>query len=307
MAGVAFRVVDVSDWESTRPEAVGREAKVWIRPPRTPPDTREHDWLFKPVVVPANGNRQGEDWAEKVVAELGGLLGVPCAQVDVAVRSGRPGSISRNVAPDGWNLVLGSVLLSALDPDYIEGEWRPPGRPGHSPEAILRALEGFGAPPGVEGLDAPTVFLGFLVLDAWVGNQDRHDQNWAVLREDAGRGRTRLAPSFDHASSLGFNLLDSRREALLRNGVDGFVEAARAHRFEHRASARRSDIPSLVDLVRATLYREPAGRVWMERLEAVSMERVADLVAAVPELSDPAATFALEMLRINRERLLDVD
>ncbi|ANY06625.1 hypothetical protein [Pseudonocardia sp. HH130630-07] len=303
---MGFPVVDVSDWESARPEAVGREAKVWIRPPGIPTTTREHDWLFKPVVTPANGNRQGEDWAEKLAAELGSLLGVPCAEIDVAVRGGTAGSVSRNVAPDGWNLVLGSVLLSARDPDYVEGEIRPPGRPGHSPAAILQALRGLDGPPGVGNVGAPAAFVGFLVLDAWTGNQDRHDQNWAVLRESVGPGRLRLAPSFDHASSLGFNLRDSRRDALLRNGLDAFVTAARAHRFEHRVPARRSDIPSLVDVVRATLEAEPAGRIWLERLEAVRIDQIADLVAAVPGLSDPAARFAREMLRLNRERLLDV-
>ncbi|WP_379610543.1 hypothetical protein [Pseudonocardia nematodicida] len=296
----------MSDWEPARPEAVGREAKEWIRPPGTPESTREHDWLFKPVVKPANGNRQGEDWAEKLVSELGALLGVPCAHVEMAARDGRAGSISRNVAPDGWNLLLGSVLLGAVDPDYVEGELRPPGRPGHSPEVILRAAGDWDPPAGVHGVDAETVFVGFLVLDAWVGNQDRHDQNWAVLRETTHPGRLRLAPSFDHASSLGFNLLDSRRTALLRNGVGGFAAAARAHRFEHDPGATRSEIPSLVAVARASLELEPAGRLWLERLEAVSMTQVADLVADIPGLSDPAATFALEMLRINRERLLDV-
>lgn len=303
---MAFPVIDVSGWELARPETIGREEKVWIRPPGTPGGTRENDWLFKPVVVPSNGNRQGEDWAEKIVAELGAVLGIPCAQVETAVRDGRPGSISRNVAPDGWNLVLGSVLLSALDPDYVEGELRPPGRPGHSPKAILEALEGCDPPPGAAGPDGRTAFVGFLLLDAWVGNQDRHDQNWAVLRETAGSGRMRLAPSFDHASSLGFNLLDSRRTALLRNGVNGFATAARAHRFEHPPDAERPEIPSLVDVVRATLALVPGAVVWWERLEAVSAEHVDSLLSAVPGLSEPAATFVREMLRINRERLLDV-
>lgn len=141
-------MIDVTGWEPVNPEPVGREAKVWLRPPGMRPHTGENDWLFKPVIVPSNGHRQGEDWAEKIVAEIAGSIGLPCAQVDLAVRDGSAGSISRNVAPDGWNLVLGSVLLSAHKPDYIEGEQRPAGRPGHSPAAIMRALQGGGPPPG---------------------------------------------------------------------------------------------------------------------------------------------------------------
>lgn len=98
-----FRVVDVSDWAVVQPEPQGRSGKEWLREDGTPldADTRERDWLFKPAVVQDNGERQGGDWAEKVVAELGTLLGVPCAEVKLAIRSGVEGSVSRNVAPDG--------------------------------------------------------------------------------------------------------------------------------------------------------------------------------------------------------------
>ena len=46
---------------------------------------------------------------------------------------------------------------------------------------IMRALTGCQTPPDCGVLTAPEVFAGYLVLDAWVANQDRHDQNWAVL------------------------------------------------------------------------------------------------------------------------------
>ena len=94
-----FAVVEVSAWEVINPEPLGREAKIWLREPGAPPHSRERDWLFKPVVVPSHGHPQGEDWAEKIVCELGGLLGVPCADVEFAERNGVIGSISRNVTP----------------------------------------------------------------------------------------------------------------------------------------------------------------------------------------------------------------
>lgn len=303
---MSFPVVDVSAWEAVSPEPVGREEKVWIRPLGGSSDTAENDWLFKPVVTTANGHRQGEDWAEKIASEVGGLLGVPCAELQLAVRAGTAGSISRNAAPDGWNLVSGSVLLSAGDPGYVEGRLRPPGRPGHSLAAVLGALDGVAAPPGAVTGDARSTFAGFLLLDAWVGNQDRHDQNWAVLRETSAPGRVRLAGSFDHASSLGFQRRDSFRAAALRNGLGSFVAKARAHRFEHDPHALRSVIPSLVDVAGAALRAVPAAGRWWTALDEVRPEQLTQVVAAVPGLSDPTATFILEMLRLNRRRLLDV-
>ncbi|MBP2364647.1 hypothetical protein [Pseudonocardia parietis] len=303
---MAFPVIDVSRWENVSPEPVGREEKVWLRPLEGTVDTAENDWLFKPVVFTSDGHRQGEDWAEKVVSEVAGLLGMPCAAVELAVRDGTPGSLSRNVVPDGWNLVSGSVLLSAIDPTYVEGRLRPPGRAGHSPSVILRALADIAAPSGLAATDARQVFAGYLLLDAWVGNQDRHDQNWAVLREASAPGGMRLAPSFDHASSLGFQRRDSFRVTTLRNGLEGFVAKARAHRFEHDPVAGRAAIPSLVDVARTTLDAVPEAATWWARLAGIRAQQVETVVAGIPGLSEPTAMFVVEMLRLNRRRLLDV-
>ncbi len=50
-----------------RAETLGRDRKVWLRDPTVAADSlsRESDWLFKPVVVPAHGIPQGEDWARE--------------------------------------------------------------------------------------------------------------------------------------------------------------------------------------------------------------------------------------------------
>jgi hypothetical protein len=57
------------------------------------------------------------------------------------------------------------------------------------------------------------VFASYLVLDALIGNTDRHHMNWGVL-DDPGSPRV-LAPTFDHASSLGFLLSDEQRNLRL--------------------------------------------------------------------------------------------
>jgi hypothetical protein len=260
------------------------------------------------VVVPAHGHPQGEDWAEKIVSELGGLLGVPCADVELAERNGVMGSLSRNVTPDGWNLVHGGILLSSLYPEYQEGQLDPPGRPGHSPATVMDALAPCDSPLESGGLSSPAVFAGYLVLDAWVANQDRHDQNWAVLRRAAAPGDLRLAPSFDHASSLGSGEMDTRRARLLSqpDGVARWAERGRAHRFAHDPAGGRAAIPSLVDTALDALERA-GGRArpyWLDRLDAVEPSAVAAIVAKAPRLSDVAGRFVVELLDINRRRLL---
>lgn len=75
-------------------------------------------WLFKPPTE-KNGFRQGEDWSEKVRSEIARLISVPCAEIQLAVRSGRPGSISRNLRPQGWEMQSGSLLLAEAMPSSV--------------------------------------------------------------------------------------------------------------------------------------------------------------------------------------------
>jgi hypothetical protein len=68
-----------------------------------------------------------------------------------------------------------------------------------------------------------TQFAEYVVLDAIIGNTDRHHENWGVLRRHLGtRWVSRLAPTFDHASSLGRELVDfgthKSRDSILTDG-----------------------------------------------------------------------------------------
>lgn len=181
MTDTPFDRVDVSSWRIQHDEPGGIDEELWL----TAPDGR--DWLFKPITEHEQlGFIEGEDWSEKVSSEMGALLGVPCAKVELAVWRDRQGSISLDLKPPGWQLQPGSVLLPETAQDYIPGDRT---RQGHSLVNIERALEGYGPPPDAtvphdfQGFD---VFAGFLVLDAWIANRDRHDENWAVLLPPPG-------------------------------------------------------------------------------------------------------------------------
>ena len=154
------------------------------------------------------------------------------------------------------------------------------------------------------------MFAGYLVLDAWVANQDRHDQNWAVLHRAAASGCLQLVPSYDHASSVGFNLFDDRREQLLSSRiVKHWAERGRAHRFEHDPHLPPREVATLVTTAHHALdlAGERARRHWIERLRTLDWTEVEDVVMRTPGLSDVTATFILELLVINRRRLLHED
>lgn len=90
-------IVDVSDWDVDLWEPGGSDANIWLIDPET-----QGRALFKPVVAKLS-RRQGEDWAEKAVERLAALIGVPTARISMAVRNGKSGLLSYDLA-DGCEL-----------------------------------------------------------------------------------------------------------------------------------------------------------------------------------------------------------
>lgn len=290
-----FSVVDASGWTVENDEPGGRVEKWWLL------DPERQRWLYKTVLV-KNGHRHGDDWAEKAATELAGLAGIPVAQVELASRDGRPGVLSRDLLPnETWSLHSGAVLIGSIDPSI---EPRARSRVGHNLANIQEVLDPLRPPEtyvGPSDFTAYDVFCGYLVLDAWVANTDRHEENWSVLIDAAGE--TQLAPSYDHASSLGFGETDMVRRRVLDGspGLERWASRGRASRFQDGQGV------TLVDFVTTALRRTrpDVGRYWAERLDGIPEDAINDVLTAIPVMSDVTRMFCRELLLLNRRRLLD--
>ena len=297
-----FPVLDVSNWEIIADETAGAEEKYWLQEPGT-----STLWLFKSVTV-KQGHVHGEDWAEKATAQLAALLGIPCANIELAEFHGALGCISADLRPPLHELQHGQVLLEeCAAPGYVHGTGKE--HPGHSVENIQAALRGMSPPPRCDlGFHATAydVFAGYLLLDAWVANRDRHDNNWAVLRPVmASSDPPRLCGSYDHASSLGFNVTDQTSSRLIeQQRVMTWCEKGTAWRFE-RDPGR--PVPTLVEMAaRALRLASPEARLyWPDRLRQVTLDEAVQVLTRVPRMSDPARTFAGKILEVNRRRVLN--
>ena len=145
------------------------------------------------------------------------------------------------------------------------------------------------------------VFAGYVLFDAWIANQDRHDNNWSVLIPITAVPRPMLlSGSYDHASSLAFNEQDARLETLLSrpDGVEGWCARGRANRFEGR--------PRLAEAaVRALHLAAPEAReYWIDRLRRADDGDVRRVLDRVARMSDPARMFAMKLLEVNRMGVL---
>jgi hypothetical protein len=303
-------IVDVTGWVPAEdPEWMGTRWKVWLKDPQV----EGLLWLFKAVRCKElpDGSRRcfEEDWAEYLATRLACRLGLPAAPVRLARWSRMNGIISRSLLQDDDGEVVadslehGNELLQAADPTYDKDQRGH--ATGYTLDAVLGALDGVGVPPACRPplSEAGDVFGAILILDALVANTDRHHENWGALVRGSKRW---LAPTFDQGTCLGFQGPDDMRLRYLGqtsgHGMEVWVRRGHSNHFEGR--------PGLVELAADALRRvsDAVARHWVEQITAVDLDWWWDTIAAVPEdrMSHPARRFAFEVVRLNRERLLDV-
>ena len=189
-------------------------------------------WLFKKPRPDT-----GEAWAEKISAEVGELMDLPCARIELATYEGGFGTVSLSFADaeKGLELVHGNERLPIIVTDYEkEKKYH---QSDHTHDRIMETLKGTSVPvdwshPTIEK-SATDVFAGYLTLDALIGNTDRHHENWGILLgrvEASASGRLlTLSPTYDHASSLDRELRDEKRVDMLQKGnLPNYVERPRS-------------------------------------------------------------------------------
>jgi len=283
-------------------EQLGTKTKFWYYGPKG------QKMLFK-----EGRPGTGENWAEKVCCEICKRLGLPHADYELAVWKERAGVVTPSFVPDGGRLVLGNELLARIVDDYDQSARFSARQHTVRTVMVVALAPGVAFPPGWQPpgaiTDAAGVFVGYLLLDALVSNQDRHHENWGlVLVPEEG---VFFAPTFDHASSLGRNETDETRKERLTtrdNGrsVQAYVERARSAFFAMPASDR--PLKTLDAFREAAKIRPVAADYWRERLAAIDLAQDRDILDEVPdtEISAPARDSACSMLEINTKRILEL-
>jgi len=288
-------------------EYLGTKRKFWF----TADGQR---FLFK-----AEERGTGEDWAEKVVCELARLLGLPHVEYDLAheyegERAIQPGVVCATFVPRPQILVLGNQLLVIRNPAYPKEEDRKYGVREYTVEAVAEILSLL-KPPAAQWLAlAPQEittslghFTGYVMLDAWVANQDRHHQNWGATWLSP---HLCLAPTFDHGASLARNLTDEeRKERLHTRDRNRIVEqfCSRARSGFYTAEQKEKTVLA-IDVFRCFAEREPdAARIWLGRLAEIDQIAVDAVLAEIPphRMSPITREFTLKLLMINQRRLLE--
>lgn len=297
-----YAVVTVPEDAADSTEQLGTKPKFWFRS-----ETGEQ-WLFK-----QGRPNTGENWAEKVSAELCGLLGIPHARYDLALWRGQPGVVSPSFVPEDTRLVLGNEMLGLLVRGYEETRYYQ--QPGHTigrlfavlGDPVVQPPASWPADPDIHS--AAHVFLGYLMVDALIGNTDRHHENWGMIVGTSSQSREiRLAPTFDHASSLGRNENDQRMQRRMSTtdpqfSVAGYAKRARSALYRSPGDTRALTTLDAFGEARRLFPR--AADAWVARLRKIQREEIRAIVDRVPPnfMSPVARDFAVEVVVENTKRL----
>ena len=307
------------------PESRGTRKKFWLRI-----GGGTDRWLLK---IPRTDT--GEHWAEKVTAEIGRLIGVDCAHVELA-RCVEKAVFRHNLdelqeeqqAQQTDSTLLATICKSFL-PDELDKEYdffhgwevlqyvvegydtnRRFGQRDHNVKNIVAALADFmginSQNPMPRWDDTLEDLVSYALLDGLVGNTDRHHENWMIANVHSyGDMITEIMPSFDHASSLGRELTDEKRRWILESdGVLRYVQ--RGHGGVYLDS-RRKRAPSPLRLARLLCRWKPTfTRRTLDRIESVAEPEIRASIRKVPPefMSDIAKEFACQVVMTSKKELL---
>lgn len=297
---LVFPILQVDPNSIVGDEQLGSKSKFWF----------EHEgkgWLFKLA-----REHTGEDWAEKVAAEVAKCVAIDAAEVELADYKGHRGSASLSFIEEhesvpgepeilaDESLVHGNEILAGQIFGYDRQKKLK--QSDHTFDNIVAAVRSL-----VRGAEWYHEVLKdiakYVVLDGLICNTDRHHENWgfltSYLQGDKGgiSMQFRMAPSFDHASSLGRELLDEKAtEILATNGVAAYVSRGHGGIYWQQSDRRGANPLELVKLAATKFpnyFREPISNV-----ARTPIARLLDIVDEVPNrvISEPSRLFAKALL-----------
>lgn len=290
----------ISDEDVLESEHLGTKTKFWVR---FGEGEEVEEWLYK---IPRENT--GEHWAEKVAYEVACIIGVPAAIVELADYKGTLGSCSRSFINEKKKpeLIHGNEILAGRVHGYEKDKKY--GQSDHTLDNINKAIEKSGT--DLESKKALKHFGGYLVLDALIGNTDRHHENWAFLRWTDKDKETHhvIAPTFDHASSLGRELLDEKRMLLMKEErVENYIKKGKGAIFLDLNEKHGLNLHKLVTI--ANQKFPESVQPWIKKLDNIDPAAFEKILNKIPGsfITEPARKFALKILSYNLEKLKNLE
>lgn len=185
-------IIDFNDWFTYDgfAEGSGRSEKIWLQ------SMDGEIGLFKfPKIDPETTDVTTEHISEHLAHQIGNILGVETARVDIGTYQGRIGCMSYLLNKANECIVEGAIFILGNHPDY-------------DMERMQEITTGryYCIDHLLEVSNSPTVtkkWIQMMLFDFIIGNSDRHQNNWAIVIRYAGKSlRGMVCPLYDNGSSL---------------------------------------------------------------------------------------------------------
>jgi len=141
-------------------------------------------------------------------------------------------------------------------------------------------------------------FWEIYILDALLGNFDRHGANWGFIKEN---NKYTMAPVFDNGSSLFPNLTDEDEMASIIKSLEETDK--RIYKFptsQVRLAGKKSSYYDVISSLDFSECKEALMRVY----ERIDMERIKALIDETPLISEVQRAFYMHMLRERFEKII---
>ena len=274
--------------------------------------------LFK-----AGRTNTGENWAEIIAAQIAAALMLPSAEYQFARCVIQNEIIHGTITPTlikepTSRMIHGNELLDRYSEITKEtAEYDPDSRKHHTlTRAIAYLSQDFLLPPidcitSEARSTALDFFVGYIIFDALIGNQDRHAENWAIIRR--ADDTYHLCPTYDHGSSLGRNESDDKRISLLEtkdknNNIEAYCKRATSGFYPQPGSRKSIKLFECTEIIGK--IRKPAFAEWQKILEkSISNDLLDSIINPIPEtiMTDTSKVFTKKYIKCNRDRLLLLD
>lgn len=193
-----FEVKNFDNWIEDKESGrfgSGASEKIWLINPET---NEKGLFKFPKVKDKEKGIITGEYWAEKLATEIGKLIDVECARVDIGTYKGRIGSMSYNIIKIGDEFIEGINYIQTKYPYYQKEQlFDEYSGEKYTVQMIKNSLS--------EDMSLLEDIFNMIIFDALIGNSDRHHSNWGILFEYNHNSlcpNYKLAPLYDNGSSL---------------------------------------------------------------------------------------------------------
>lgn len=314
---MTYPIVDISEWKFMNLNVSGSKEKRWYES-----ETTNKLALFKlPISFRSETLREptGESWSEKVSSEIGKAIGFKTHKTDIATMKLTHdvmdfyginpefakhfkeihGSLCWSFLNENESLVEGADMIMGYDQtydrDFLQGD-----KEIYNFDLLYRVFRDY------EMLDD---LFQMIVFDTLIGNTDRHQDNFGIIRNENTGKIIRFAPLYDNASSLGRELSRENAEKKLSDdrSFNAYLFGTKSTtliRWNSRWEKKEINIFDFYNLVKEKYYNEIIKH--NQVVENLSDKKIYNIVNNVPSIvmSDVHKELAIKILFNRRDYLL---